>query len=68
VLFLLRPRSSSPSGYGFAHPDGLIVTVEELSSTVLLVMEGDIDLATRAFTPFFGSTMSALTTTCISPS
>jgi anti-anti-sigma factor len=30
----------------FAHPDGLIVTVEELSSTVLLVMEGDIDLAT----------------------
>ena len=29
----------------FRHPDGLIVTVEELSSTVLLLMEGDIDLA-----------------------
>ena len=29
----------------FPHPDGLIVTVEELSSTVLLLMEGDIDLA-----------------------
>jgi len=29
-----------------SHPDGLILTVEELSSTVLLGMEGDIDLAT----------------------
>ena len=29
----------------FPHPDGLIVTVEELSTTVLLLMEGDIDLA-----------------------
>jgi anti-anti-sigma factor len=30
----------------FSHPDGLILTVEELSSTVLLGLEGDIDLAT----------------------
>lgn len=30
----------------FSHPDGLILTVEELSSTVLLAMEGDIDLST----------------------
>ena len=30
----------------FPHPDGLILTVEELSSTVLLALEGDIDLAT----------------------
>ena len=30
----------------FRHPDGLVVAVEELSSTVLLQVEGDIDLAT----------------------
>jgi anti-anti-sigma factor len=30
----------------FSHPDGLVLTVEELSSTVLLGLEGDIDLAT----------------------
>jgi len=28
------------------HPEGLVLTVEELSATVLLAMEGDIDLAT----------------------
>jgi anti-anti-sigma factor len=30
----------------FSRPDGLILTVEELSSTVLVGLEGDIDLAT----------------------
>src|SRR5687768_14807459 len=31
---------------GFSHPGGLVLTVEELSSTVLLGLEGDVDLAT----------------------
>ena len=39
-----RPAAQSSSE--FPHPDGLVLSVEELSSTVLLAMEGDIDLAT----------------------
>ena len=41
-----RESVSSERRPRFSHPDGLILTVEELSSTVLLAMEGDIDLAT----------------------
>ena len=41
-----RESVSSEQLTRFSHPDGLILTVEELSSTVILAMEGDIDLAT----------------------